>query len=241
MEPDRHLRHCSGSRFAPALVHIGDKEDIQALTPSPEPRNHAALLPRARPRRGLCLRFGHSLPPAVSWTRGTRGAAGALPGVGRIEDWMALQTGTFCAVGDIPVPPGTLDAVGDRIPVPERVPCPRPGRHAPSRVECPRRAARRRYRAPTSRLRACLLTSIAPAPGPTATSPPAVPVSMLRWRVLRPRPAPGPSPSWCTASPSAGGPGAMSSPPWHRPGTAWRPSTCAASADRTDRRRAMTW
>ena len=213
MEPDRHLRPCSGSRFAPAHVHIGDKEDIQALITSPEPRNHAVLSPRARPRRGLCIRFGHSRPPAVSWTRGTRGAAGPLPGTGRIEDCLAPQMGTSCAAGDIPAPTGTFlyrrghstppgteflspnthlvpaqddthpaaqnvparsrtpppgdtphqrghsgagggtpvpagafDAVGDRIPVPQRASCPRPRRHAPSRAECPRRAPLRRCR-----------------------------------------------------------------------------------------------
>ena len=100
MEPDRHLRPCSGSRFAPAHVHIGDKEDIQALMTSPEPRNH-------------------------------------------------------CAAGDIPVPAGAFDAVGDRIPVPQRASCPRPRQHAPSRVKSPRPfedAPTRRHPAPAGTL-----------------------------------------------------------------------------------------
>ena len=67
-----------------------------------------------------------------------RRAAGTPPGTGRIEDCLSPQTGTSCAVGDIPVQTGTLDAVGGRIPVPERASCPRQGRHAPRRVECPR-------------------------------------------------------------------------------------------------------
>ncbi|EGF55669.1 hypothetical protein HMPREF9056_01205 [Actinomyces sp. oral taxon 170 str. F0386] len=71
MEPDHRLRHGSGSRLAPLHVQIGDKEDIQALTPSPEPLNHAVSFPHPPPRRGLCHRFGHSLLP---W---------AVPGAGQ--------------------------------------------------------------------------------------------------------------------------------------------------------------
>ena len=61
----------------------------------------------------------------------------AAAGAGRVEDCLAPRMGTFCADGDIPAPTGTIDAAGDRIPVPQRAPCPRPGRHAPSRAERP--------------------------------------------------------------------------------------------------------
>ena len=49
----------------------------------------------------------------------------------------AARAGTSCAAGDISVRPGAFDAVGDRIPVPERADCPRLEWTAPGRAECP--------------------------------------------------------------------------------------------------------
>ena len=67
MEPDRHLRPCSGSRFAPAHVHIGDKEDIQALITSPEPRNHCAAGDIPVPAGTFLYRRGHSTPSGTEF------------------------------------------------------------------------------------------------------------------------------------------------------------------------------
>ena len=57
--------------------------------------------------------------------------------------WMphtrASRLGTSCACGDISVRPGTGDAFGDGIAVPDGVECPRLEGHAPGRAECPRR------------------------------------------------------------------------------------------------------
>ena len=205
MEPDRHLRPCSGSRFAPAHVHIGDKEDIQALTPSPEPRNHCAAgdipvpegafdavgdripVPQRascpRPRRHAPSRVKSARPfedaptrrhPAPAGTLQYRRGHSSTTGDNRRrrgpnscpptrilsppETTRTQPRGMSPATrgrphqetprtsGDIPAPRATIDAAGDRIPVPQRAPCPRPGRHAPSRAECPRRAPLRRCR-----------------------------------------------------------------------------------------------
>ena len=158
MEPNRHLRPCSGSRFAPAHVHIGDKEDIQALITSPEPRNHCAAGDIPVPTGTFLYRRGQSTPSGTEFLSpnahlvpardNTHPAARNVPGRSRTPPPgdTPHQRGHSSTDGDIPVPPGTIDAVGDRIPVPQRASCPRPGRHAPGHVKCPRRAPLRRCR-----------------------------------------------------------------------------------------------
>ena len=158
MEPNRHLRPCSGSRFAPAHVHIGDKEDIQALITSPEPRNHCAAGDIPVPTGTFLYRRGQSTPSGTEFLSpnahlvpardNTHPAARNVPGRSRTPPPgdTPHQRGHSSTDGDIPVPTGTIDAVGDRIPVPQRASCPRPGRHAPGHVKCPRRAPLRRCR-----------------------------------------------------------------------------------------------
>ena len=160
MEPNRHLRPCSGSRFAPAHVHIGDKEDIQALITSPEPRNHCAAGDIPVPPGTFLYRRGQSTPSGTEFLSpnahlvpardNTHPAAQNVPGHSRTPP-----------PGDTPhrrghsTPSGAFDAVGDRIPVPQRASCPRPRQHAPSRAERPRPledAPTRRHPAPAGTL-----------------------------------------------------------------------------------------
>ena len=44
---------------------------------------------------------------------------------------VSSRPGTFHAAGCVSFRPGAFDAVGDRIPVPRRAACPRPGKNAP--------------------------------------------------------------------------------------------------------------
>ena len=115
---------------------------------------------RGEPRRPV--RVGHSHPTAGSlfpWSRSCLPLLGRFwrlcgarrswldvgaGGVGAPVAWdpraprKVQRPGASCACGDISVRPGTGDAFGDGIAVPDGVECPRPEGRAPSRAECPR-------------------------------------------------------------------------------------------------------
>ena len=67
---------------------------------------------------------------------GTSGAG--VVGLGGPRRGRFTRPGTYPSRRRHPARAGTLRACGDRIPVPDGVECPRPGRHAPRRAGCPR-------------------------------------------------------------------------------------------------------
>jgi len=58
-------------------------------------------------------------------------------GLGVVLGHAPPRPGTFHATGCVSFRPGAFDAVGDRIPVPRRATCPRPGENAPPHAGCP--------------------------------------------------------------------------------------------------------
>ena len=130
----------------PRPVRVGGESPpdsgAQGRRPDPFRRVVAANLgfsARGRPRLP-CL-----VPSSVCVGPGGRGWRSVL--VQLAHQWLGMpwmphtqasRLGTSCACGDISVRPGTGDALGDGIAVPDGVECPRPEGHAPGRVECPR-------------------------------------------------------------------------------------------------------
>ena len=77
-------------------------------------------------------------PGSRGWTSALVELAHQWLGMPRRPHTQVPRLGTSCACGDISVRPGTGDAFGDGIAVPDGVECPRPEGHAPGRAECPR-------------------------------------------------------------------------------------------------------
>ena len=107
-----------------------------------------SLFPWSRSCLPLLGRFWRLCGARRSWLDVGAGGVGVPvardPRAPRKVQW----PGASCACGDISVRPGTGDAFGDGIAVPDGVECPRPEGHAPGRAECPRpywrRSGRRR-------------------------------------------------------------------------------------------------
>ena len=134
----RGLLH-EGGDLLPGGCAYCTKAPPNRSTPDPPP---VAPDPRAvddRRHPSDCEQPGHPLPgEASSGNRSPPDAPVSWDGA-RTPHTQVPRPGASCACGDISVRPGTDDAVGDGIAVPDGVECPRPEGRAPGRAECPRR------------------------------------------------------------------------------------------------------